>query len=295
MPFYEDYINDFTMDFYKDRAAGGNAGMHIHPQYELLVVLENTRSKTTINGQPYHLNQPFAALFAPFALHHTSFLDSVVVTRHIYYFDDSMIKNHPEEFKEFQTYCHSASVIFALPEDFAQNFRGLQDEALKNRNNVPVAKLLFLLMLQLLLTDPSVKLYLQTKSEIGQTNQIVRYMIDHFADDLTAEEVAQKFFISRSKLYRDFQDYTTVSFRQFLIELRISKAKFLLQKGLSCRQAAAEVGFENESYFCQCFKKSVGITPLQFAKQVPKIRSKSDTDLQNRSLLNRKILTLPIK
>lgn len=269
MPFYEDYVKDFTMDYYEGFPFP-NAGMHIHPQYELLVVLESSNAEVTINGQVYSINQPFAALCSPFSLHHMAFFEKSALNRYIYYFDDAMINNHPDEFKDFQKYRQSTSVFFTFSTEFAEKLKPLQKEAWQNRNTSIITKLLFLITLQLILNEESVQVYLQTNSEIGQTNQIVRYMIEHFSEDLTAETVAQKFFISRSKLYRDFQDYTTISFRQFLIELRISKAKFLLKSGLDIREVATAVGFDNESYFCQFFKKNIGITPLQFAKKVGK-------------------------
>ena len=96
---------------------------------------------------------------------------------------------------------------------------------------------------------------------------VIRYMTEHFHEDLTAESVAQVFFMSRAKLNRNFREYTKVSFHQFLSELRVNKAQFMLKQNYSVREIANSVGFENVSYFCQFFKKMKGVTPLQFAQK----------------------------
>lgn len=279
MPFFEDYGKEFTMDYYGDIPCA-NAGMHIHPQYEMLVVLDHTSSQITINGQTYHPNQPFIAFFAPFALHHADFFDKVKVARYIYYFDDAMIDKHSDEFKSFEDYRDSVSMIFLLPPDMAERLRALNVAALNNRDDDAVRRLLFMMNIHFLFKDKDRCTLMQTNNQVRHINSIVHYMIEHFQDkNLTAESVAQYFFISRSKLYRDFRNYTMISFHQFLIELRISKAQFMLQKGYSIREIASSVGFENESYFCQFFKKIKGISPLQYGKQrqykKPKRQSKS--------------------
>ena len=265
MPFYEDYVADFTMSYYRD-IPQNNAGMHVHPQYEMLVVLDNVNTRITVNGKVYCPVKPYIALFAPFSLHHTEFLDRVVTARYVYYFSENMVKSYPEEFREFETYKRSTSTIFMLPDEFVQRLRPIHENALKNKGDVAVARLLFLMNLHLLLKEKDECLLIQTNDQMNHINTIVRYMTEHFHEDLTSESIAQMFFISRSKFNRDFREYTTISFHQFLIELRVSKAKFMLKNGCSIHEVANSVGFENDSYFCQFFKKETGVTPLQFAK-----------------------------
>lgn len=265
MPFYEDYVSEFTMMYYKD-IPQNNAGMHVHPQYEMLVVLDHVNTKITINGKVYCQNKPYIAIFAPFALHHVEFLDRVVTARYVYYFSDNMVQSYSHEFEGFETYRRSTSTIFVLPDEFVQRIIPIHENALKSRDDVALARLLFLMNLHLLLKEKDEFFLIQTNDQMSHINTIVRYMTEHFHEDLTSESVAQMFFISRSKFNRDFREYTTISFHQFLIELRVSKAKYMLKNGCGIRDVANSVGFENDSYFCQFFKKETGVTPLQFAK-----------------------------
>jgi AraC-like DNA-binding protein len=50
-----------------------------------------------------------------------------------------------------------------------------------------------------------------------------------------------------------------------LLELRMGRAAELLREGrLSVKQIAAAVGIPEPSYFCRCFRKAYGCTPLTF-------------------------------
>ena len=114
------------------------------------------------------------------------------------------------------------------------------------------------------------------KNECNQINMsnklphmvsIIKYITEHFQEDITCESVARHFFMSRAKLNRDFHEYTNSHFHRFLDELRINKSKFMLKQGYSISEIASSVGFENSSYFCQFFKKIEGVTPLQYSKK----------------------------
>jgi two-component system response regulator YesN len=44
-------------------------------------------------------------------------------------------------------------------------------------------------------------------------------------------------------------------------------AKKLLKEGKRVKQVAAECGFNDVNYFCKCFKKHEGCTPVQYANR----------------------------
>lgn len=61
-----------------------------------------------------------------------------------------------------------------------------------------------------------------------------------------------------------------VSPKQFIIELRMQKAKQLLSEGRLKIWAIAEAcGFSGCYHFCKSFKQHVGITPNEYRKQNP--------------------------
>ncbi len=68
-------------------------------------------------------------------------------------------------------------------------------------------------------------------------------------------------------LYRSFFGVTP---KQDLIYARVAKAKSLLGTSTTLRDVALACGFKNEYYFSSTFKKIVGVSPSQYAKNAAK-------------------------
>ncbi len=81
------------------------------------------------------------------------------------------------------------------------------------------------------------------------------------------EELAQAVHMSRSQLYRKLKALTNKTPNAFLREIRLSKAKALLQSDAgNVSEVAMMVGFSNANYFYKCFKEAYGITPGELLK-----------------------------
>ena len=97
---------------------------------------------------------------------------------------------------------------------------------------------------------------------------IFHYISSHYAEKLTAVQVAKKFGLRQSDFSAYFKKITGKSFNEYLNYARICKAKRMLissEKNIS--EIAFSVGFANTSYFINCFKSQMGITPAAF-KQI---------------------------
>lgn len=91
---------------------------------------------------------------------------------------------------------------------------------------------------------------------------ILSYMMEHYDDSLTAEKLCGQFHVSRSTLFRLIKQHTGVTMNEFLVTIRMKKAKELLQgTDLPITEVAATVGFQDISHFCHTFKRLFGMTP----------------------------------
>jgi len=95
--------------------------------------------------------------------------------------------------------------------------------------------------------------------------KVVAYLAEHFDEDVPIEDLAERFNISVSHFRRVFKAFTGRSPRQFVTSLRISKAKQLLSQGMTIKEVAALVGYEDLFYFMRMFKKTTGVSPGRFA------------------------------
>lgn len=96
---------------------------------------------------------------------------------------------------------------------------------------------------------------------------VATYIRGHHREALTLEETAGHFFISPSYLSRVFHRLTGFHFREYIVHIRVREAQRLLA-GTSARiqEIASTVGFEHLSHFNKTFKRSTGLTPLQYRK-----------------------------
>ncbi|OKP98774.1 response regulator [Paenibacillus sp. P46E] len=98
--------------------------------------------------------------------------------------------------------------------------------------------------------------------------EIRHYLHQNYARDMTLQHIAERFFISRENVSRKFKQITGENLSDYLTNLRVDKAKTLLQNtNLRLSQISELVGYEDEKYFSRVFKKSTGQTPREYRKQ----------------------------
>lgn len=97
------------------------------------------------------------------------------------------------------------------------------------------------------------------------SRNLEEYLKTHLSEDLTAEQIAEDFHISRSKLYASCEKYLGMGIASYVRRLRMERAKELLvQTDLTISQVAAEAGFSDYNYFCRIFKKETGLPARKY-------------------------------
>ena len=96
-------------------------------------------------------------------------------------------------------------------------------------------------------------------------DQIKDYVRDHYADRLSLNDVVEIFHINSTYLSECFKKAFGKNFVQYKNEVRIQRAKVLLQDTqLPIVQIAMMCGFENASYFGMLFRQITGSSPVQY-------------------------------
>jgi DNA-binding response OmpR family regulator len=86
--------------------------------------------------------------------------------------------------------------------------------------------------------------------------------------ELSVEVLASKVFLSRSQLYRKIKTLTGVSVNEFIRNVRLEKAKELIELGNdNITEISYKVGFSSPSYFTKCYKEKYGYLPTHNNKQ----------------------------
>ncbi len=91
---------------------------------------------------------------------------------------------------------------------------------------------------------------------------ILDFMEENFASDLSLEEIAHYTGRSLATFKRDFKKISDLTPEKWLIKKRLEKAYELMKSGKKkVVDVYAEVGFRNPSHFSTAFKKEFGIVP----------------------------------
>jgi AraC-like DNA-binding protein len=77
-------------------------------------------------------------------------------------------------------------------------------------------------------------------------------------------KLASECNLSPTHFRRIFDKYTGSSPKEFILSMKISKAKQLLSEGKSIKEVAELSGFNDIFYFMRAFKKMSGITAGRF-------------------------------
>ncbi|MFZ5968522.1 MAG: helix-turn-helix domain-containing protein [Bacillota bacterium] len=102
------------------------------------------------------------------------------------------------------------------------------------------------------------------KFEIERT---IEFMHQHFGEKLTIDSLAKIANMSQAHFIRTFKKETKLAPMEFLIRLRIDKAKKLLRsENMNITQVSLKCGFSSTSHFSSSFSKQAGITPSEYQK-----------------------------
>ena len=96
----------------------------------------------------------------------------------------------------------------------------------------------------------------------------IEYISNHYNEDLSIKKVANKVHLSHTYFSRLFKKELGVSFVEYVTNVRIKRAKWLLSNtNDSIESIAEQVGFNTPNYFSSIFKKHVGISPSEYREE----------------------------
>ncbi|WP_165452350.1 helix-turn-helix domain-containing protein [Paenibacillus thalictri] len=97
------------------------------------------------------------------------------------------------------------------------------------------------------------------------STQIAEYIEAHYAYDISLGGIAEQLRLDPSYVSRLFKQEYRMNFSDYLISLRMDKAKELLKNTtLSIKDIGMLVGYENQRSFNRIFKKQEGVSPGQY-------------------------------
>lgn len=117
-------------------------------------------------------------------------------------------------------------------------------------------------------TQPQLKTATTKKDQQHLVNNIIYYIENHHTEDISLESLSDKLYISSTYISKVFKQETGESPINYLIKVRLNRAKQLLEnQQVTVKEAAEIVGYQDAYHFSKLFKKYYGKSPSEFVKK----------------------------
>lgn len=99
--------------------------------------------------------------------------------------------------------------------------------------------------------------------------EVKQYIQKNFASLINRNEVAGKYFIHPDYLSHIFKSRTGMSMSDYIIQVRVAKAKKMLSgTKMPVFQVAASCGYSNTAFFAKHFRRITGMSPKEYREKI---------------------------
>jgi len=120
--------------------------------------------------------------------------------------------------------------------------------------------------------------YTKRRADIKRIDQVLSYLQTHYSEKISLEYVAKMACMSTCYFCKFFKNVTGKNFKEYVLRLRIDKARELLLKNdLSITEVAYEIGFENHSYFDRIFRRLTSLSPHDYRNVIKSTKPLHET------------------
>ncbi len=263
--------NDYEIYHFRDQKPR-NIAPHQHDFYEIWLYISG-EVKYMIEGRCYEIRTGDIMLLNTREIHHALTSNNEVYERIVLWVDPNFLKSLSLE-KADLTHCFEDVEIdnlVSMDFEMRQDIRSIMEKLLEMEDYSGFGKEL---LYRAYITELMVKLNNLTKekkraySSNAKKNALIAGMIDyiesHLGDDISIDVLAERFYLSKYHLSREFKKYTGVSIHRYIVLKRLIRSKDMMAQQYSVTDAFTLSGFGDYSNFFRAFKTEYGMTPKQY-------------------------------
>ncbi|MER0279836.1 AraC family transcriptional regulator [Clostridioides difficile] len=235
---------------------------HFHEHY-VIGFIEKGQRYLSCKNKEYTTSTGDLLLFNPFDSHTCEQIDNKVL-------DYRCINIKPEIMKKTvfeitgENYLpkFNQSVIFRS--ELVPLLQELHHIIMEEELDFKKEELFFFLIEQLIeeYTEPNLQFNLE-KTSI-EIQAVCDYLEDNYAERILLDELSAIAGMNKYSLLRNFTKLKGITPYRYLENIRVNKAKRLLENGVEPIDAAIQTGFVDQSHFTNFFKNFIGLTPKQY-------------------------------
>ncbi|GIP35018.1 AraC family transcriptional regulator [Paenibacillus sp. J2TS4] len=257
---------------------------HAHKEMEFVYVHEGTGQLIT-DGKTFAIRPGVLLFFQPFQLHRVQIevTEAAPFIRSLLIFDPQLLEPYMEPYpalKSFYQHLYHHELSMKLIEGIAEedllvSQLAYYSSAIQSAPPDEKAELIihctvsFLRMLKPIWQErgerEARRVSRYPNRQPHQAETMMQWLDEHYKEEFQLEKMAKALHLSPYHLSRRFKEMTGSTLSDYLQAARVRQACLLLTKTpLSIQEIGIRVGLTNPSYFCQLFKKKMGISPHQF-------------------------------
>lgn len=259
------YDRDLKIEVYQLSGIVQKFPNHFHDYY-VIGFVEGGSRHLWCKGEEYDLSAGDLILFNPRDNHYCAPLGGEILDYRAVNLDTNVMRHAVEEVTgHVYTPRFTQNVVFQS--EIARSVGDLYQAIVSCAPKMEKEEALFCLLEQVL-QDYAVPA--DETSDNAEPNQQIKllcaYMEEHFAENITLDDLLAMTDFGKSYLIRSFTKHVRVSPYRYLQTIRLEKAKKFLEQGIPPVEAADMAGFADQSHFTNFFKSFIGLTPKQYQR-----------------------------
>ena len=263
------YLNESFRLFHLRDQVSREFSFHYHDFYKIVVFLEG-KADYHIEGRTYPLSPWDILLVDRYAIHKPEIDASLPYERYVLWIREDL--EEPKLLTCFSEGKKKDSILLkASPEEqkrLARLLRELekemQGEAAERFGTELLSRSVFcqfMVWINRMTLDTGRVGENKTYHSDDQIEQLLRYINTHLTDDLSADALAGRYYMSKYHLMRRFKEETGYTLHQYVLSKRLIKGRSLIAEGMPVVKASSECGFGDYTTFARAYRKQFGNTP----------------------------------
>ncbi|NLZ80456.1 MAG: helix-turn-helix transcriptional regulator [Clostridiales bacterium] len=266
-----------TVLFINKRTMSQNSSYHDHDFAEITYILSG-KGKYLVEGKSYDVQAGDLIVCNPGVYHHNVVIDPEAPTIEFFAgFTDFQFKDMPQN----SIILEEGSYIMHTDTELKQRLSKLCYSMLAENESPHVGKYFMLksYLIQFLLliirqnSEPNPNLdgrNFESHYKGYVVSQIIDYLDENYNEKVSLDRIARNMYLSPVYISKIFKEETGESPINYLIKIRLEKAKDMLETSdsESIKKIANTVGYDDAYHFSKLFKKYYGISPSHYRNKL---------------------------